>query len=141
MVTTPQRATRYAGFDGLYRSDPIELAALTFGQVFVDGTVASPRRDLDRVDQVIAWLAGVDINQGLFGMVGGLPYEQIQTYSLETVAIWQRELVAATRVEGSDHVRVSVYLLRRGEDLLRSADPVAMLRGTAPDPPEPTDLR
>lgn len=140
-MTTPERATQYAGFDGLYRSDPIELAALTFAQVFVDGTVANPRRDLARVDQIIAWLAGIDINQGLFGMVGGLAYEQIQTYSLETVAIWQRELVAAIKVEGSDHVRVSVYLLRRGEELLRSADPVAMLRGTTPEPPGLTELR
>ena len=71
-------------------------------------------------------------------MVGGLSYEQIQAYSLESVTIWQRELVAATGVEGSDHVQVSIYLLRRGEELLRSEDPVAMLRGT---PAGPTDLR
>lgn len=137
-MTTPERAPRYAGFEGLYRSDPIELAALTFAQIFVDGTVANPRREFNRVDQVTAWLAGVDINQGLFGTVGGLAYEQIQSYSLETVSIWQRELVAATKVEGSDHVRVSLYLLRRGEELLRSEDPITMLRGT---PPGPAELR
>ena len=137
-MSTPERPTRYAGFEGLYRSDPIELAVLTFFQVFAGGTVARPRRDFARVEQVTARLAGIDINQGLFGMVGGLSYEQIQAYSLESVTIWQRELVAATGVEGSDHVQVSIYLLRRGEELLRSEDPVAMLRGT---PAGPTDLR
>ncbi len=135
-MTTPEPPRPYAGFEGLYRSDPIELAALAFGHVFAGASVTSPRRDLHRVDEVLAWLAGVDINTGIFGTVGGVGYEQLQVYSLEVVAIWQRELLAATRVEGSDHTRISLYLLRRGERLLRAADPVAMLRGSEPGEPE-----
>ena len=73
----------YAGLPGLYRSDPVELAAQRFG--------------------------------------GG---------SLQTAR------VAAVRILGSDHTSSFVYLLRRDEELLRSADPVRTLSDWLPAEPD-----
>lgn len=44
--------------------------------------------------------------------------------------------MAAVRTFDSDHTSAFVYLLRRGEELLRSADPVSTLHGWLPAEPE-----
>ena len=54
----------------------------------------------------------------------------------ETVAMWSAARVAAVRVSGNESPVSHLYLLRRGEQLLQAADPVATLRGWLPDEPE-----
>ncbi len=43
---------------------------------------------------------------------------------------------SVVRIVGSDHTGSFIYLLRRGERLLRSADPVTTLHGWLPAEPE-----
>ncbi len=126
----------YAGLPGLYRCHPVELASQLFGMLFGGGSLVAPERPLHQVDQCVARLAGLDLNTGLLGTVERSLWTQLQPYVLDTVAIWQSARVAAVRIVGSDHTGSFIYLLRRGERLLRSADPVTTLHGWLPADPE-----
>jgi hypothetical protein len=43
---------------------------------------------------------------------------------LESVCLWEQARVGAVRTTGGDHASSIVSLLRRGENVLGSADPV-----------------
>jgi len=122
------RPPRYAGFEGLYRADAVELATATFLNVFAGATVGAPVRDGSRVDEIVAWLAGVPLNTGLLGTPDATTWQLLQPYVLETVCIWEQARVASTRTTGGDHARAFCCLLKRGEDVLGSSDPLRTLR-------------
>ena len=126
----------YAGLPGLYRCHPVELASQLFGMVFGGGSLLAPDRPLHTVDAAAARLAGLDLNTGFLGTVERSLWTQLQPYVLDSVAIWQSARVAAVRIVGSDNTASFVYLLRRGEELLRSADPLRTLHGWLPAEPE-----
>lgn len=111
----------------MYACDPVELASITFVHVFAGTSLALPVRDLSRVDEITGWLAGVDMSSGLLGSLSRQTWEQLQPYTMESVCLWQQGRVAAARTTGSDHVHNAVVMLRRGEALLRSTDPVRTL--------------
>ena len=89
-------------------------------------------RPLDQLDRAVARWAGLTLDSGFLGLVSPTLWTQLQPYVLEVLAIWAAARVAATRVDGGDHTSTDVYLLRRGEQLLQSSDPVATLRGWLP---------
>lgn len=123
---------RYAGFAGLYRTDPVELAAITFCRVFGGGGVLDPARTFDAVDRTVASLAGLDIATGFLGTTSRPQWEQLQVYVLDCVAIWQQARIAGPRTTGGDIASTSVYFLRWGERLLNSPDPINTLRAMLP---------
>jgi hypothetical protein len=104
--------------------------------LFGGGSLLLPERPLHQADEAAARLAGLDLNTGLLGSVDRGLWTQLQPYVLDSVAIWQSARVAAVRTVGSDHTSAFVYLLRRGEELLRSADPVSTLPGWLRAEPE-----
>ena len=126
----------YAGLPGLYRCNPVDLASQLFGMLFGGGSLLLPERPLHQADEAAARLAGLDLNTGLLRSVDRGLWTQLQPYVLDSVAIWQSARVAAVRTIGSDHTSAFVYLLRRGEELLRAADPVGTLHGWLPAEPE-----
>jgi hypothetical protein len=92
--------------------------------VFAGATVGSPVRQGTRVDEVVAWLAGVPMSTGLLGTTDGTTWELLQPYVLETTCLWEQARVAATRTAGGDQARMFCCLLKRGEIVLGSADPL-----------------
>jgi hypothetical protein len=121
-----------AEFNGLYRSDAVELAATVFGRTFAGATLADPVRDPLLVDRVVAELGGVDLYSGIFGMARSELWNQVQPYSLEVISLWQQALVAAPRTTGGKYSESYVVLLRRGEQLLAASDPRSALQGFLP---------
>jgi hypothetical protein len=124
----PVRPPRYAGFEGLYRADAVGLATEVFLQVFAGATVGAPVRDGARVDEIVAWLAGVPLNTGLLGTADLHTWQLLQPYVLETVCLWEQARVASTRTTAGDHTRTFCCLLKRGENVLGSADPQRTMR-------------
>lgn len=122
------RPPRYAGFEGLYRADAVELATEVFLHVFVGATVGAPVREGGRVDEIVAWLAGVPMNTGLLGTTDTTTWQLLQPYVLECVCLWEQARVASTRTTGGDHARAFCCLLKRGEHVLGSADPHRTMR-------------
>jgi len=104
--------------------------------LFGGGSLLLPERPLRQVDESVARLAGLDLNTGFLGTVERGLWTQLQPYVLDSVAIWQSARVAAVRIVGSDNTASFVYLLRRGDQLLRSAHPVRDLRQWLPAEPE-----
>ena len=86
-------------------------------------------RDGFRVDEVVAWLAGVGMNTGLLGTTDRNTWQLLQPYVLESVALWEQARVASTRTVGGDHARMICCLLKRGEQVLGSADPLRTMHG------------
>jgi hypothetical protein len=119
---------RWPGFEGLYRADAVEVATATFVNVFAGATVGAPVREASRVDEVVAWLAGINLNTGLLGTTDRTTWELLQPYVLETVCLWEQARVASTRTLGGDHARTVCCLLKRGEGVLGSPDPVRTVR-------------
>jgi hypothetical protein len=124
----PVRPAAYAGFEGLYRADAVQLATDVFLQVFAGASVGAPVRDAARVDEIVAWLAGVPLNTGLLGTADLHTWQLLQPYVLETVCLWEQARVASTRTTGGDHARTLCCLLKRGEHVLGSADPRRTMR-------------
>jgi hypothetical protein len=106
----------------------VDLAVATFLGVFAGATVGAPVRDAHRIDEVLAWLAGVPMSTGLLGTTDRTTWELLQPYVLETVCLWEQARVASTRTVGGDHARTVCCLLRRGENVLGSADPQRTMR-------------
>jgi hypothetical protein len=104
--------------------------------LFAGGSVVHPERPLRTLDADLAWLAGLELGSGLLGTMRSALWLQLQPYVLETVAIWTTARVAGVRTSGGEGVPSYVYLLRRGEQLLGSVDPVATLRGWLPAEPD-----
>lgn len=104
------------------------MATAAFLGVFAGASVGSPVRDGFRVDEVVAWLAGVPMNTGLLGTTDRNTWQLLQPYVLESVALWERARVASTRTVGGDHARTICCLLKRGEKVLGSADPLRTMR-------------
>ena len=121
---------------GLYATDPVELATRLFWALFGASSLMHPQRPLRDLDKAVAVVAGLDLSPGMLGMVNSTMWMQLQPYVLDTVAIWTTARVAATRASGGENSPTYVYLLRRGEQLLRSADPVTTLRGWLPAEPD-----
>lgn len=96
--------------------------------VFAGATVGAPVRPVERADEVVAWSAGVNLNTGLLGTVDRNTWQLLQPYVLESVVLWQQARVAALRTTGGDHTATILSLLKRGETLLGSSDPVRTLR-------------
>ena len=119
-------------FAGLFQTDAVELAAMSFGRTFVDASLADPLRELKLVDRAVAELGGVDLYRGLFGTAKLAIWERIQPYTLEVITVWQQARVAAQLTTAGQYGAAYVSLLRRGEQLLHAADPVAVLRGYLP---------
>lgn len=86
-------------------------------------------RDGVRVDEVVAGLAGVSVITGLLGTTDRTTWQLLQPYVLETVCLWEQARVAATRTVGGDHARMICCLLRRGERVLGSTNPLRTMRG------------
>ena len=84
----------------------------------------------------MAHVAGLELNTGLLGTASPTLWLQLQPYVLETVAIWVAARVAAIRASGGESSVSYVYLLRRGEQLLRSPDPHRALQGWLPGEPD-----
>ncbi|SDU94401.1 hypothetical protein SAMN04488544_2355 [Microlunatus sagamiharensis] len=124
----PPRPPRYAGLEGLYRADAVEVATTTFLHVFAAATVGNPVREGSKVDEIVAWLAGVPLNTGLLGTADLHTWQLLQPYVLETTCLWEQARVASWRTVGSDHMRVFCCLLKRGENVLGSADPYRTMR-------------
>ena len=122
------RPPRYAGFEGLYRADAVGLGADVFLQVFVGASVGAPVRNGARVDEVVAWPAGVPLSTGPLGTADLHSWQLLQPNVLETVCVWEQGSVASTRTTGGDHARTLCCLLKRGEHVLGSADPQRMMR-------------
>lgn len=102
-----------------------------FWALFGRATLAQPvQRSLRELDEVVAGAAGVEL-----GLFDSTVWQQLQCYVLEIVAIWSTARVAGVRASGGEHSRTYVYLLRRGEQLLGAADPVATLRSWLPAEP------
>ena len=99
------------------------MATIAFLNVFAGASVGAPVRDGGRVDEVVAWLAGVPVNRGLLGTTDRATWELLQPYVLETTCLWEQARVASTRTVGGDHARMICCLLKRGENVLGSADP------------------
>ena len=91
--------------------------------VFAGATVGAPVRDGFRVDEVVAWLAGVPLNTGLLGTTDLSTWQLLQPYVLETVCLWEQARVASTRTIGGDHARMICCLLKRGETRPRLGRP------------------
>ena len=104
------------------------MATAAFVSVFAGATVGTPVRDGFRVDEVVAWLAGVPLNTGLLGTADRTTWQLLQPYVLETVVLWEQARVAATRTVGGDHARMICCLLKRGEHVLGSPDPLRTMR-------------
>ncbi|GAA3560885.1 hypothetical protein GCM10022197_15480 [Microlunatus spumicola] len=85
-------------------------------------------RDGGRVDEVVAWLAGVPLNTGLLGTVEPRTWQLLQPYVLESVCVWEQTRIASTRTTGGDHARTVCCLLKRGEGVLGSPDPYRTVR-------------
>jgi hypothetical protein len=102
----------------------VEVATIAFLDVFAGATVGAPVRDGGRVDEVVAWLAGVPTNRGLLGTTDRATWELLQPYVLETTCLWEQARVASSRTVGGDHARMVCCLLKRGERLLGSPDPL-----------------
>lgn len=113
------------------------MATAAFLGVFAGATVGSPVRDGFRVDEVVAWLAGVPMNTGLLGTTDRTTWQLLQPYVLESVCLWEQARVASTRTIGGDHARTTCCLLRRGERVLGSTDPLQTMRELL----DPTVLR
>lgn len=124
----PPRPPRYAGLEGLYRADAVEVATTTFLHVFAGATVGAPIREGSKVDEIVAWLAGVPLNTGLLGTADLHTWQLLQPYVLETTCLWEEARVASWRTVGGDHMRVFCCLLKRGEHVLGSADPYRTMR-------------
>lgn len=86
----------------------------------------------------MARVAGLELHSGLLGTASSTLWLQLQPYVLETVAVWLAARVAAVRGSGGESSISHVYLLRRGEQLVRSPDPYRTLLGWLPGE---TDLR
>lgn len=104
------------------------MATVVFVNVFVGATVGAPVREGSRVDEVVAWLAGVPMNTGLLGTTDRTTWELLQPYVLETTCLWEQARVASTRTVGGDHARMFCCLLKRGETVLGSTDPLRTMR-------------
>jgi hypothetical protein len=100
------------------------VATIAFLNVFAGATVGAPVRDGHRLDEVVAWLAGVPMNSGLLGTTDRTTWELLQPYVLETTCLWEQARVASTRTVGGDHARMFCCLLKRGENVLGSSDPL-----------------
>ena len=120
----------------MYASDPVELASQLFGMLFGGGSLVAPERPTEPGRPAGGPAGRLDLNTGLLGTVGRGLWTRLQPYVLDSVAIWPSARIAAVRVFGSDHSASFVYLLRRGDQLLRSAEPVRVLRGWLPAEPE-----
>lgn len=104
------------------------MATATFVSVFAGASVGAPVRDGFRVDEVVAWLAGVPLSTGFLGTADQHTWQLLQPYVLETVALWEQARVASTRTTGGDHARMICCLLKRGEHVLGSPDPLRTMR-------------
>ncbi len=104
------------------------MASVAFLNVFAGATVGAPVRDGGRVDEVVAWLAGVPLNGGLLGTVDATTWQLLQPYVLESTCLWEQARIASTRTMGGDHARTICCLLKRGETVLGSADPLRTVR-------------
>ncbi len=104
------------------------MAAVAFTNVFAGATVDAPVRESHRIDEVVAWMAGISLATGLLGTVDGATWQLLQPYVLESVCLWEQARSASTRTPGGDRARVICCLLRRGEGVLGSSDPVRTLR-------------
>ncbi len=96
--------------------------------MFAGATVGAPIRPTSRVDEVVAWLAGIPMGTGLLGTTDRTTWQLLQPYVLESVCLWEQARVASTRTTGSDHVSSLCCLLRRGENVLGSPDPLRTMR-------------
>ncbi|SEQ57129.1 hypothetical protein [Microlunatus flavus] len=101
--------------------------------MFAGATVGSPVREGGRVDEIVAWLAGVPLNTGLLGTADLNTWQLLQPYVLETTCLWEQARVASWRTVGSDHARVLCCLLKRGENVLGSPDPHRTMRDLLDD--------
>lgn len=106
----------------------MEVATVAFVNVFAGATVGAPVRAGDRVDEVLAWMAGVGMNSGLLGTTDRTTWELLQPYVLETTCLWEQARVASTRTIGGDQARMICCLLKRGERVLGSSDPLRTMR-------------
>ena len=104
------------------------MATATFLHVFAGATVGNPVREGSKVDEIVAWLAGVPMNTGLLGTASAATWELLQPYVLETTCLWEQARVASWRSVGSDRMRVFSCLLKRGEQVLGSPDPYRTMR-------------
>ena len=90
--------------------------------------MGTPVRDGFRVDEVVAWLGGIPMSTGLLGTTDRSTWQLLQPYVLESVVLWEQARVASTRTVGGDHARMICCLLKRGERVLGSADPLGTMR-------------
>ena len=90
--------------------------------------MGDPVRGGCKVDEVLAWLAGVPLDAGLLGTADLHTWQLLRPYVLQTTCLWEQARVTSWRTLGSDHLRVFCCLLERGEDVLGSADPYRTMR-------------
>ena len=117
----------FAGPEGLWTADPVELAARLFTSVFAgQGAVPLPQKDVSDVYSALAGLGGYSLPDVRSGNTQplGLTVQLAQ----ECILIWERATVATRLSAGTGPVSHTITMLRFGPGVLQSADPVAALK-------------
>ncbi len=128
-MTYPTAASTppFAGPEGLWTADPVELAARLFVTVFVgQGAVPLPQKDVSEVYSTLAGLGGYSLPDVRSGNTQplGLTVQLAQ----EAILTWERATIATRLSAGSGPVSHTITMLRFGPGILTSADPVAALK-------------
>jgi len=128
-MTYPTAASNppFAGPEGLWTADPVELAARLFTAVFVgQGAVPLPQKDVSEVYSTLASLGGYSLPDVRSGNTQplGLTVQLAQ----EAILTWERATIATRLSAGSGPVSQTITMLRFGPGVLTSADPVAALK-------------
>lgn len=119
---------RFAGPEGLWNADPVELATALFLQAFTPiGGEALPSRRIELLNDDLAALCGIGLPA--MRVRTAQPLAMLSQLALDCVLIWERARVAARHTGGGGPiVNSSAEMLRMGTVVLQSADPVATMR-------------
>ncbi|VXC25668.1 conserved hypothetical protein [Microbacterium sp. 8M] len=105
--------------DQLLGANLFDVSARLFVATFGPGAGSRPDRELRTVHEALARMAGLQ-RIGVFGPKD----DRALVVALECVLLWERSLLAARGWSG-DHATPTVRLLRRGESVRASADPLS----------------
>jgi hypothetical protein len=116
-MSTPS-SDEVRALEQLLSANVFDVSARLFVATFGPGTDSRPGREMRAVHEALAQQAGLQ----RIGLLGPRD-DRALVVALECVLLWERSLLAARGWSG-DHATPTVRLLRRGESVRASADPL-----------------
>lgn len=117
----------FAGPEGVWNADPVELAARLFVHSFASlAQVPLPQRETTELYDFLATLGGYTLPA--VRSVSTQPLALTVQLVQECVLTWERATVATRLSAGTGPVSHTITMLRFGPGILSAADPVAALR-------------